>query len=409
VFFAAGKTGGRVMRWPWILFLSLATLSSAQVLTPKAEPPMRPSSNKTEPTTALDWFRGADNLTNIRMPGSMPFHMKVAFHGYPGIDFAPKGKSTIITGDGVYEETRVSPETWRREVTFGAYHAVEVRAGAVRKFQASFDYEPSRVLMMLRGLLIPVPRIFLEPELEDPPLHWKVERLTAGAMAYVRVSLHQQLWGDHHFISPTYELLPSGVMVRFTDMNGVVTSWQDDKVFASRLVPRQFTVQAMGNNLVTATVEVAALPADMAAVAQLDGPAADPGQTLRPLDCFLDRYQVKSFPFQPIDHVDVAAVFRKADPNFPPGAFIAAIAVIDRNGVPHEAEWVQIEKVEQFIGTHGAADIDSYINNARQLVQQGWGNARFHPPTIDGQPCEVVSRIGFFHPPVVDGSGIGIR
>jgi hypothetical protein len=397
------------MRWPWILLLSMATLGSGQTLTPKADPPMRPAENKAEPTTALDWFRSADNQTNIRMPGSAPFHMKVAFHGYPGIDFAPKGKSTIMTGDGVYEETWVSPEMWRREVTYGAYHAVEVRAGGVRKFQASSDYEPSRVLMMLRGLLIPVPRIFLEPELDDPPLHWKVQHLTAGTMAYVRASLSQALWGDRHLDSPTYEFLPSGVMVRFADMNGVVTSWQDDRAFASRLVPRQFTVQAMGNNLVTAGVEIEPLSADKSTVSQLPGPAADPGQTLRPLDCFLDRYQVKSFPFQPIDHIDVAAVFRGADPKFPPGAFIAAIAVIDRNGVPREAEWVQIEKVEQFIGTQGAADINSYINNARQLVQQGWGNARFHTPTIDGQPCEVVSRIGFFHPPVVEGSGVGIR
>ncbi len=40
----------------------------------------------TRVTTAGSASR-ADDLTNIRMPGSAPFHMKVAFHAYPGIDF----------------------------------------------------------------------------------------------------------------------------------------------------------------------------------------------------------------------------------------------------------------------------------------------------------------------------------
>lgn len=66
--------------------------------------------------------------------------MKVTFHAFPGMDFSRPGKSEILIGDGAYEETWLSPRKWRREVTFGSYHALEVRAQGARKFQASSDY-----------------------------------------------------------------------------------------------------------------------------------------------------------------------------------------------------------------------------------------------------------------------------
>ncbi len=78
--------------------------------------------------------------------------MRVAFRAFPGEDFSPPGESLILTGDGVYDETWLSPETWSREVTFGTYRAVETHVGGVREFQASSDYEPSRVLMLLDAL-----------------------------------------------------------------------------------------------------------------------------------------------------------------------------------------------------------------------------------------------------------------
>lgn len=68
-----------------------------------------------------------------------------------------------------------------------------------------------------------------------------------------------------------------------------------------------------------------------------------------------------------------------------------------------------MDKVEQFIGSHGSADINSYVNNARQLVKEGWPSAKFHPPSIEGQPCEVVSRLAFFRPTEVEGTGMGVH
>jgi hypothetical protein len=48
---------------------------------------------------------------NLRMPGCTPFHMRVTFHALPGIELlGPKERSSILTGDGIYEETWLAPK-----------------------------------------------------------------------------------------------------------------------------------------------------------------------------------------------------------------------------------------------------------------------------------------------------------
>jgi hypothetical protein len=368
--------------------------AAAQTIAPNGSPEMRPPSERPEPTDALGWFRRADNITNIRMPGSAPFHMTVKFHGYPGIDFVPKGKSTVQTGDGVYEETWQSPEAWRREVTFGAYHAVEVRAGGVRKFQASSDYEPSRVLMLLRALLTPIPRITLEPELDDLHLKWKVEHRAAGNLSYVRIAFTQDALGGSglHPFSASFEFLPSGVLVRAVDIHGIGTSWQDDRVFASRLVPRQLAVQAMSNNLVTASVDIQTVPSGAPAIAQIDGLAAEPGATLRPFEDLWDHREVRTFPEQPAINFEYPRGYAGDDPKafIPEGGYVGVSFVIDRNGLPHEAEWTDIANVT---GSQAPADLQPYIRGASSMVQAVM-KSQFRPPTVDREPCEVLSMAG---------------
>ena len=46
-----------------------------------------------------------------------------------------KQKSDFITGEGAYEETWLGVHQWRREVTLGEYHAVEVEGNGLRKMQ----------------------------------------------------------------------------------------------------------------------------------------------------------------------------------------------------------------------------------------------------------------------------------
>ncbi|MGA7352618.1 MAG: hypothetical protein WBX06_15770, partial [Acidobacteriaceae bacterium] len=67
-----------------MLFVLFGALASPQAPT---APPVATPPQAAQPATPLDWFRRADNLTNIRMPESPSFHMKVAFHAFPGYDF----------------------------------------------------------------------------------------------------------------------------------------------------------------------------------------------------------------------------------------------------------------------------------------------------------------------------------
>jgi len=346
------------MRWPWILLLSLAAVGSAQVLTPKAEPPMRPSSNRTEPTTALDWFRSADNLTNIRMPGSMPFHMKVTFQAFPGIDFAKPGQSTVAAGDGVYEETWLAPDEWRREVTFGSYHAVEIRANGVRKFHASSEYEPSRVLMLLNALLDPIPRNFLSPELEMAQPKWKLQADSRAGSQVIVLRFRRN--SEYIPASSSFEFSLSGVLLRAVSAD-LVTNWRDQQVFAGKWSPRVISMGTRRSNLLTAAVALGAPGAIGPADFQLPGAAAAPDETLRPLQY----YEVKPPSILP----SVLPVLSLAE------TAITGRAVVDRRGVPHE--------VEVLDGTHGSIARD-WVANLRQQ--------RFTPATIDGSPCEFVVR-----------------
>lgn len=313
--------------------------------------------------TAGDWFRRADDLTNLRMSGATPFRMKVTFHAYPGVDLAKKGKSTIITGEGIYEETWLNPETWRREVTFPGYHAVEIRVNGVRKYQADSDYEPSRVLMMLDALWSPVPRSVLSPELIDKTVTWKIEPLTAGPLHYVRVSNINRFSIDLA-VQTEFDFLPNGVLVR-SEERGLTTGWQGAKVFGGKLVPGHFEVQAMGHDLVAADVAIAAPGTVDPASFELAGPAADPGATLRP------------FHWYEVRHPDI-----KRQPGGIIGDALEGTVrgVIDRDGNPRELEIVEAASL---VGA------EETLNSMR--------DAQFSSPTIDGNKCEMMEAIIWHH------------
>ncbi|HKO19021.1 MAG TPA: hypothetical protein VJU82_09050 [Acidobacteriaceae bacterium] len=370
------------------LAILLACFSSAQTISPGAPISSRPSSITTEePKSAADWFRRADELTNIRMPGSLPFHMKVSFHAYPGMDFTEPGKSPIMTGDGTYEEWWYSPRQWRREVTFGSYHAVEVQDG-VRKFQATSEYEPSRVLMLLRALLYPIPRYLIEPELQDNPgdshsaiankkLPWKVKHLSAGKLDYVELSYRVD---DGKCIDmAAYDLLPSAVPVRLTDRMGLTTAWEKQTSFGGKAVSQHLTVTAMGRDLVSADIEIrSATPGD-SSLAQLAGEQAAACMTLRPFD---------QWDFPPLSPV------RSDVPRLPPGAVypagieIVTAGVVDRQGMPREAETTGVQQDPSWLSND---EKQAILMHARLMVQS-WYRNRYHPVLLDGSPCEVLAR-----------------
>lgn len=252
----------------WVFALLLATWA----------PQMRAQEAK----DPIFWLARANDEMTLRMIGAAPFHMTVSFSALPGLELLPKGKSQILTGEGVYEETWLTPHEWRREVTLGGYHAVESQVRGIRKMQATSDYVPGRVLMLLNALLNPISRYELSPEKHDHATHWKMEQLSADGHALVRISRKLQAESLSK-AGEAYVFLPSGMLLQ-SNSNDILTTFDNDKVFAGKLVARTISVSAgTDRELLNAKVTVEAVGQIDAASLDLPGEAADPALTLRPL------------------------------------------------------------------------------------------------------------------------------
>jgi hypothetical protein len=335
-------------------FRCFAGLTLAGALLPAA-------AQTVEPKDATGWFQRASDQMNLRMPGSAPFHMKVAFHAFPGVELIKKPQ--ILTGDGVYEETWLSPRQWRREVTLGSYHAIEVQSDRVRKMQASSDYEPSRVLMLLEGLLNPIPRNYVSPDLIDIHRGWNLKRGTAGNLEYMRISSTFVSGERGHTFITAYLFLANGLLVQSNE-SGLMTGWQDDIVFAGKVVPKHFAVQGAGQNLLTAEVKVEAAGTADPAVFELPGEQAEPGMTLRPLHFFeAKRIADLGSGFTYLGYAPSANSFR---------------GVLDRHGVLREVEVTTAQDLEEL-----------------RKVLDGFRHEPYHPAEIDGSPCEFAMK--FFY------------
>jgi len=319
------------------------------------------SAKKDESEPPKTWFEHAYNVMNIREPGSAPFHMTVTFHGHAGMDFADRKKSTIITGDGAYDETWLSPKMWRREVTFPGYHAVEVEANGTRRYQADSDYEPSRVLMMLDALLYPIPINWFSREYRDSDEEWKIEHLMAGTMQYVTLT-HRDRGTNNDWFYYSYSFLPSGILVRSTYL-GLVTSWQKDSLFAGKLVPLHFEIQAMQNTLLVADVTIVAAGKTDAKLFDWAGPPATPGMTMRPFHMFEIKRAEYYDPFSLIPGTWPGGVLRE---------------IIDRKGQAKETEVI---------------DGPAPGNNENLLLDAR--SKRFYPAKVDEDPCEETFWIKF--------------
>ena len=363
-----------------LLLLLPGLLVHGQVALPLTPSPAGPGQVRgAEPKDPVGWFRRAYDETNLRMPGSASFQMKVTFHAYPGIDFAKKEESRIVTGDGTYQETWISPHDWRRGVTLGSYHAVEVEADGVRRFQANSDYEPSRVSMLMRALLDPIPRFILEPEIGIQRVQWKLKRLKAGTLPYVRLAHRgsDNSYFGFALADDVYDFLPNGVLFRSeASRSGLVASWQDDEVFAGKVVARRVAVQGEGmrSPMVTAEVSISRLASPSPVIQQLPGKAADVCATLRPRDRF-DR----SAKF-----IRRMGSVPRSGLNYPAGVLTVVQAEVDRQGMPREAEVSSIRVYGQPPSREG---VDAVWTMAAGLVM-GIRQDRVRPAIVDGKPCE---------------------
>jgi hypothetical protein len=204
---------------------------------------------------AMVWFERANDRVNLRMAGAAPFHLSVRFHAYPGLEFI-KGKPTILSGDGIYEETWLSLHEWEREINFAGYHALEIQSGGVRKMEATSDYEPARVAMLLDAILNPISRYALSSVLQEGREHWKIESGSKDDHPYVKISSMRSI-SPAITLGTAYLLMPDGVLLAWNE-NGLITTWQDLTEFSGRAVARHISIQADTRELVSADISVSA-------------------------------------------------------------------------------------------------------------------------------------------------------
>jgi hypothetical protein len=324
-----------------------------------------------DPKDAVGWFQRASDRMNLRVYDAASFHMKVAFKALPGLELLEgKKKPQIVTGDGVYEETWIAPHHWRREVTLGNYHAVEVESQAGRKMQSSSDYEPSRVLMLLDALFYPVRTEHISPDLARGGYRdWEIEHKTTGNLPYVLIRAdlnHFPVEVDvKSFPQTAYIFLPSGMLVQSID-DGLTASWQDDATFAGHLVPRRLTIQSGDRTLLTADITVQAAGRVDPATFELPGETADPGMTLRPLRLFEVRPPERDFRCGCIVDLDI--------PILP----LVIRQILDRHGVPREVELLDARNLEVKAKSRCVA---SMLDCMRKM--------KVRPATIDKSPAEL--------------------
>ena len=318
-----------------------------------------------EPKTSMGWFLRASERMNLRMPGASPFHMKVTFHAFPGEEFLPQGKSEILTGDGIYEETWLAPRKWRREVTLAGYHAVEADSDKGRKMLASSGYEPSRVLMLLNALLEPIPRNFASIECRhEGASGWSVDHLQKGSFSTVRISKGGGFGAD---FTDAYYFSPRGLL-ELRNQRGLATGWTEQVAFAGRVVPRHLSVAARERRLLDADVSIEEAGQSDASAFDLPVGRAEAGETLRTLQKFEVKFDV--------DSSNVHAPLSPFENNY---AF-SIWGVFDNNGKCRELEFI-----------YGVGVDDGH--SVRELME-ALRKAHWRPPEIDGSRCEYTRPLG---------------
>ena len=326
--------------------------------------PIAAQTGDADPKDAVGWFQRASDQMNLRVYDAASFHMKVVFTALPGLELLEqKKKAQIITGDGVYEETWMAPHHWRREVTLGDYHAVEVESPAGRKMQASSDYEPSRILMLLDALFYPIQRERISTDLPRVRLrNWAIEHKTAGSLSYVLISAIVDQTTEY---KPSLIFLPNSLLVQ-TNEGGLATSWQDHANFAGHVVPVHLMIQAGGRKLLTADITVQAAGQVDPAIFELPGETADPGMTLRPLHYYDFTQPGRGGECTFIDDVQ--------SPLLP----LETRLVLDRHGAAREVELLDARNLDEKAHSNGIATLLDCLRSQK-----------VRPATIDKSPGQL--------------------
>jgi hypothetical protein len=209
-------------------------------------------------------------------------------------------------------------------VTLAEYHAVEAESNGERKMQASTDYEPSRVLMLLQYLSTPVPEILTNGSLVS--MNWKIDHVSSGSLSLVRLSnvmaaSQRVTFTDSYLFSEDGELTMSNV-------DGVVVAWSDSVDFGGKKVPKGLSVRCGDRDLLKANISIEpAGPLD-GATSKLPGDAAEAGMTLQRPNGSAVKFPGSRDAIPPLSGI-----------GFPLPPFIVK-GVLDRSGAYREVELI---------------------------------------------------------------------
>jgi hypothetical protein len=312
-----------------------------------------------EPKDATGWFVRASESMTLRMPGAAPFHLHADFQAFPGREFlAPNETASIITGKGTYDEVWIDPHKWRREVTLGDYHAIEIEAYGSRKMQASSDYEPGRVVMLLDALITPIPRFFTSKDFRGGS-GWKIDHVSTNNLSLVRVS--KNMGSQRADFTDSFCFLPSSGVLAMSNYQGLVSIWSNDFSFDGKVLPREFTVKAGDTDLLTAHISIEAAGEVDSTKFALEGSAAEPGMTVRPL--------------HPTDvrMPDLSGSFSYISGQFGRAPVFSMLGTLDRHGRFRELE---------ILLAPNPKDVAIIMNHFRN-------DEHPRPATIDGTACQV--------------------
>jgi hypothetical protein len=189
----------------------------------------------------------------------------------------------------------------------------------------------------------------------------RIEHLSSGSLSLVRINEGLSWQGTTDNIA--YFFLPHGVLVSAVE-TGVETDWQDDFLFAGKVVSRHITLKTADRTLLTSEISVE--PAVRTSPEYFDLPLApaDPGTTIRPLR-YLTNYMVVPEPLKG----------RGAYPDWPPPLLNSGLdlrGVIDRDG-----EYRELEVTLDIGGISAGFPIAALRK------------VRFRPFKIDGSICEL--------------------
>lgn len=268
-------------------------------------------------------------------------------------------RSKLITGDGVYEETWAAPHRWRREVTLGSYHAVEVESEQGRKMQTSSDYEPSRILMLLKALLEPIPKNVRSREFKHLGADgWSVRTVVSEGKTLTVIG--KSSGNQNGTYSLAYYLSDCGVLL-MSNHAGLVTMFQDELAFHGSVVARHISVRAGAERvLLDAQVAVEDTNGILPETFDLSAPFAPPGSTLRPLEFFETRAGLNTS-------------FGTTTPQSQYGQNAFSIAgVVDRNG--------RYRELEVILEGNGA-ELEKKLEALRDYKDSS--------PTFERTPCEL--------------------